>query len=60
MINHCVGPASNRPLPSFHFAVDCYEGYMLVLRLRDETYAKLVWVAKALSKSNFATSSPHF
>ena len=58
--NHYVKPASNRPLPSFRIAVDCYEGYMLILHPRDETYAKLVWVARALSKPNFITSRPHF
>ena len=58
--DHYVGPSSNCPPPSFHIAVDCHEGYILILRIGDETYAKLVWVARALSKSNFATSSPHF
>ena len=58
--DHYIGPASNRPPPSFHIAVDCHERYMLILHPRDETYAKLMWVARALSKPNFATSSPHF
>ena len=42
--DHYVGPASNRLPPSFCIAVDCHEGYMLILRLGDETYAKPVWV----------------
>ena len=46
---HYVGPASNRPPPSFRVIVDCHEGYMLILRLGDETYVKLVWVARSLS-----------
>ena len=58
--DHYVGPVSNRPPPSFRIAVDCHEGYMLILRPGDETYAKPVWVARALSKPNFATSNPHF
>jgi hypothetical protein len=58
--DHYVGPASQRPPPSFRIAVDCHEGYMLILRPGDETYVKLVWVAKALSEPNFTTSSPHF
>ena len=58
--NHYVGPASNRPPPSFRIVVDCHEGYMLILRLGDENYAKPMWVAKALLKPYFATSSPHF
>jgi len=33
---------------------------MLILRLGDETYVKLVWVARALSELNFTTFSPHF
>jgi len=55
-----VGPASQRPPPSFRIAVDCHEGYMLILRLGDETYVKPVWVARTLFKPNFTTSSPHF
>ena len=58
--DHYVGPASERPPPSFRIAVDCHEGYMLLLRAGDETYVKPVWVAKALSEPNFATFSPHF
>ena len=58
--DHYVGHVSNHPLPSFRIAIDCHEGYMLILRSRDETCAKPVWVARALSKPNFATSSPHF
>jgi hypothetical protein len=40
--------------------VDCHEGYMLILRPGEETYVKPVWVARVLSKPNFATSSPRF
>jgi hypothetical protein len=58
--DHYVGPASQRPPPSFRIAVDCHEGYMLILRPGDETYVKPVWVARALSEPNFTTSSPHF
>jgi hypothetical protein len=58
--DHYVGPASQHPPPSFHIAVDCHEGYMLILRHGDETYVKPVWVARALSEPNFATSSSHF
>jgi hypothetical protein len=58
--NHYVGHASQRLPPSFRIAVDCHEGYMLILRLGDETYVKPVWVAKVLSEPNFATSNPHF
>jgi hypothetical protein len=58
--DHYVGLASNRLPSPFRIAMHCYEGYMLILRLGDETYAKLVWVARTLSKPNFATSSPHF
>ena len=58
--DHYVGRASNRPPPSFRIAMDCHEGYMLILHLGDETYAEPVWLARALSKPNFTTSSPHF
>jgi hypothetical protein len=55
-----VGHASNCPPPFFCIVVDCHEGSMLILHHEDETYTKPVWVVRALSKSNFATSSPHF
>ena len=58
--DHYVGPANNCPPPSFRIGVDCLKGYMLILRPGDETYARLVWVAKPLSKPNFAISNPHF
>ena len=44
--DHYVGPANNRPPPSFHIAVDCHEGNLLILRSVDETFAKPLWVAK--------------
>ena len=58
--DHNVGCVSNCPPPSIRIAIDCHKGYMIILRLGDETYAKLVWIAKALSKPNFATSNSHF
>jgi hypothetical protein len=58
--DHYVEHASQRPPPSFCIAVNCHEGYMLILRPGDETYVKPVWVARALSEPNFTTSSPHF
>jgi hypothetical protein len=51
--DHYVGPATQRPPPSFRIVVDCHEGYMFILRPGDETYVKPVWV----SEPNFATSS---
>ena len=35
---HYVGPTSDHPPPSFCVAMYCHEGYMLILRLGDETY----------------------
>jgi hypothetical protein len=58
--DHYVGLASQRPPPSFRIAVDCHEGYMLILRPGDETYVKPMWVARALSEPNFTTSSSYF
>jgi hypothetical protein len=58
--DHYIGHANQRPPLSFRIAVDCHEGYMLILRLGDETYVKPVWVARVLSKPKFATSSPYF
>ena len=58
--DHYIGHASNRLLPSFCVAMDCLEGYVLILRHGDETYAKPVCVAKALSQTHFETSNPHF
>ena len=40
--DHYIVPTSNCPPPSFCVAVDCHEGYMLISRLGDETYVKLV------------------
>lgn len=45
---------------SFYVVVDCFEGYMLILRLGDESYAKPVWVARVLSLPNFISTNPHF
>jgi hypothetical protein len=44
------------PPPFLCIVVDCHEDYMPIMYLGDETYAKPIWVAKALSKSNFVTS----
>ena len=58
--DHYVGLANQRLPPSFRIVVDCHENYMLILCPRNETYAKRVWMARALSKPNFAISSNHF
>ena len=58
--NQYIGPANNRPQLSFCVAIDCHEGYMLILCHEAETYAKQVWVVRTLSRSNFITSSPRF
>ena len=50
--NNYVKPAGNRPLPFLCIVVDCHEDYMLIMCLGDETYAKPMWVANFLSKSN--------
>ena len=50
--DHYLGPVSNRPPSSFRIVMNCHDGYMLILHPRDKTYAKAVWVARALSKSN--------
>ena len=47
---HYVGHVSNRLPLSFHVVVDCHKGYTFILRHVDETYAKPVWVARALSQ----------
>jgi hypothetical protein len=60
MDDHYVGSASQRSPPSFRIAVDCHEGYILILRPEDEIYAKPMWVVRALFKPNFATSNPYF
>ena len=58
--DHYVGLVSNCPPLSFCVALNCHGSYMLSLRHEDETYAKLVMVARALSRPNFVTSSPIF
>jgi len=58
--DHYVGPARNRPAPSFRVAVDCYEGYMILVRPEDEEHPKPIWLVKALSSPNFVPTSPNF
>ena len=58
--NCYVGLANNRPPLSFCDLVNYHKGYMLILRPRDETYAKSVWVARTLYEPNIITSSLHF
>ena len=58
--DHYVGPARNRPAPSFRVAVDCYEGYMILVRPGDEEHPKPIWLVKALSSPNFVPTSPNF
>jgi hypothetical protein len=58
--NYYIGPVSICPPPYFHIVVDCHANYMFILHPEVETYAKLVWLARALSKPNFTTFSPHF
>ena len=59
VVNHYIGATSNCPQLSLCVVMDCHEAYMLMLRLGDKTYAKPVWVVRALSQANFATSHPH-
>ena len=40
MDNHYVGHVNTCHPPSFYIVVDCREGYMLILRLGDETICK--------------------
>ena len=60
IFKHYFGPACSRPQLSFHIVVDYHKYYMFVLNIGDEMYAKPIWVARALSRANFATSHPHF
>src|SRR5665213_3542773 len=57
---HYVGPACQRPPPSFRVALDCHEGYMVFVRAGDEEHPKPVWLIKALSSPNFVRTSPNF
>jgi hypothetical protein len=38
--DHYVGPAHNRSASSFRVDVDCYEGYMVLVRTRYEEHPK--------------------
>ena len=58
--DHYAGLAKNCSPPSFCVKANDHKGYMLILHPRDEIYAKLVWMARALSQPNFWISSPHF
>ena len=57
---HYVGPARNRLASSFRMGVHCHEGYMVLVRARDEEHPKPVWLVKALSLPNFIRTSPNF
>ena len=56
--DHYVGPARNRPTPSFRVAIDCYEGYIILVC--HEEHLKLIWLVKILSSPNFVPSSLNF
>ena len=58
--DHYVGLARNRPTPSFYVVVDCYEGYMVLVRLRNEKNRKPIWLVKTLSSPNFVPTSPNY
>ena len=60
MDKYYVGPARNRPAPSFRVGVDCHEGYMVLVRAGDEEHPKPIWLVKTLSSSNFVRTSPNF
>ena len=58
--DHYFGFVSHCPPLSFCVALNCHGSYMLSLCHGDETYAKLVMVARDLSRPSFVTSSPIF
>jgi hypothetical protein len=60
MDEHYVGPARNRPAPSFRVGVDCHEGYMVLVRAGDEDHPKSIWLVKALSYPILFKLSPFF
>ena len=57
---HYVGPARNRPAPLFPVGVDCHEGYMVLIRARDEEPPKPIWLVNILSSPNFVRTNPKF
>ena len=50
----------NHLVPSFHMDVDCYKGYMVLVRLGIKEHPKPIWLVKALSLPNFVPTSPIF
>ena len=58
--DHYVGPARNRPALLFRMAVDCYEGYIILVHLEDEKHLKPIWLVKTLSSENFVSTSRNF
>lgn len=42
MDEHYVGHVCNRPAPSFHVTVDCYESYVVLICPRDEKHPKQI------------------
>jgi hypothetical protein len=55
---HYVGHARNRPAPSFHVTVDCFEKYVVLIYPRDEEHPKQIWLVKILLSPNFVPTSP--
>jgi hypothetical protein len=44
---HYVGHACIHSTPSFRVVVDCYEGYMVLVRARDEKHPKPILVGES-------------
>ena len=44
MNEHYVGPARNRPAPSFRVGIDCHKGYMVLIQAGDEEHPKPIWL----------------
>lgn len=57
---HYVGPTQNHLAPSFHVAIDCYEGYMVLIRAIGEKHPELIWLMKALLSPNLFELAPTF
>ena len=60
MNEHYVGLARNRPALSFRIGVDCHEGYMVLIRARDEEHPKSLWLVKILSSPYLFKLAPTF
>lgn len=57
---HYVGPTCNHPALSFCVAIDCHEGYTVLIHVGNGEHSKPIWLVKTLPLSILVPISPKF